>query len=426
MATIKAFRALRFDPKAGKLDVLTCPPYDIISESEREQLLKTSEHNIIRLELPREGGDPYAQARLVLGEWLREGILAQDKIPGLYLYKETFDSAGGKKSVMGLACMVKLEEFEKGVVLPHENTLSKAKTDRFNLMCATGCNFSGIYSIYSDAGNVIYPQLEKHVQGAPIMEFSSPDGILHQVWKIEDAGEIAKISALFENKKLYIADGHHRYETALNYRNHLRETKGAAEREADYVMMTLTHMEHPGLLVFPTHRVVHGLKNFDAEKLLGECAKHFDLQSVPAKDLAGAMEAAGESGKNVLGIILPGGAYLLSLRSGQVMKELLKDASQATQALDVSVLHTLVLERMLGIDKENMAEQRNLFYTRSAEEAIAAVADGSANCAFLLNATKVEEIAAVAAAGEKMPQKSTYFYPKLITGHLMARVFKPE
>jgi len=422
MATIKPFGALRFGSKAGKLEELTCPPYDIISEDERKQLLARSPRNIVRLELPREGEDPYAQAGSVLKQWLQDGVLTQDEPPGFYLYKETFSTGDGPRSIMGLTCMVKLEEFEKGVVLPHENTLSKAKADRFNLMCATGCNLSAIYSIYSDAENRIYPHLEKQVKGDPIMEFSSDDGILHQVWKITDPAETAKIAALFEDKKLYIADGHHRYETALNYRNHLRDAEGNAEREADYVMMTLTHMEHPGLLVFPTHRVVHGLENFDAERLLAACGDHFALQKLAAAALPEALAQASEKGESALGMILPSDSYLLSLRSGAIMDELLPDSSQAMRGLDVSVLHTLVLERLLGIDKENMAQQRNLFYTRDAAGAIAAVADGSANCAFLLNATKVDEIAAVAAAGEKMPQKSTYFYPKLITGHLMAKL----
>jgi len=422
MATIKAFGALRFTNKAGKLEDVTCPPYDVISDIERKQFLENSQYNIVRLELPREGQDPYEQAGFVLQEWLKDGILASDQTPGLYPYKKTFTTGGVERSVMGLACMVKLEEFEKGIILPHENTLSKAKTDRFNLMCATGCNLSSIYSIYFDEENDIYSELERQTTGAPTMEFRSGDGILHQVWKIEDPTEIGKMTALFERKKLYIADGHHRYETALNYRNHLQTSGGEGERKADYVMMTLTHMEHPGLLVYPTHRVVTGLENFDSEKLLSQCGEHFALEKVTAKALPGAMAQAEESGEKVLGFVLPDAAYMLSLRSSSIMEELLPELSDASRSLDVSVLHTLVLERLLGIDKENMAQQRNLFYTRSADEAIGAVEEGSANCAFLLNSTKVGEIAAVAAAGEKMPQKSTYFYPKLITGHLMAKL----
>jgi len=421
MATIKAFEALRFKPKAGNLQDLACPPYDIISEEERKQLIQKSDYNIIRLELPRDGEDPYRQAGETLHAWLQEGILAEDESPGLYLYKETFDSVAGRRSIMGLACMVKLEEFEKGVVLPHEFTLSKAKTDRFNLMCATGCNFSGIYSVYSDAQNLIYPILEEQTGGSPLMEFTSEDGILHQVWKIEGTDKIAQISALFEQKKLYIADGHHRYETALNYRNHLRG-QGRTEPGADYVMMTLTHMEHPGLLVFPTHRVVHGLENFDSQELLDALSEHFTLQEMGPDTVLPAMKQAEAKDEKVLGLVLPGSVYMLGLRSGKIMEELLPGASAATRTLDVSVLHTLILERLLGIDKENLAQQINLFYTRDADHAVSSVASGSANCAFLLGATKVEEIAAVAAAGEKMPQKSTYFYPKLITGHLMAKL----
>ncbi len=421
MATIKAFGALRFTPKAGPLDQLTCPPYDIISEKEREEYLARNPYNIIRLELPREGQDPYQQAQATFREWMDQGILATDQTPGLYLYEEVFTVAGEQKSLLGLCCMVKLEEFEKGVVLPHEQTLSKAKTDRFNLMTATGCNFSSVYSLYFDEENQIFPRLEAATKQQPLEEFQSADGITHRVWKIEDSAEIQTICHLFAEKKLYIADGHHRYETALNYRNSLM-AQGRDIGQADYVMMTLVHMEHPGLVVFPTHRVVHGLERFDAQQLLKDCGEHFAVTPVAVGELEEVMKQAEKAGEKVLGLCLPQGAYLLKLRSEEVMKQLLPHASRAYQLLDVNVLHLLILERFLGIDKENMANQRNLYYTRDAAEAFATVAQCKANCAFLLNATKVQEIADVAAAGEKMPQKSTYFYPKLITGHLMAKL----
>ena len=421
MATIKAFGALRFTPQAGSLEELTCPPYDIISEEERAGYLARNPHNIIRLELPREGQDPYLQAQETFQQWMDQGVLATDEAPGLYLYEEVFTVAGEQKSLLGLCCMVKLEEFEKGVVLPHEQTLSKAKTDRFNLMTATGCNFSSVYCLYFDQENHIFSRLEAATRQEPLESFNGPDGIAHRVWKIEDPTEIQQIASLFEEKKLYIADGHHRYETALNYRNSL-VSQGKDVGQADHVMMTLVHMEHPGLVVFPTHRVVHGLKQFDAEQLLKDCAEHFTLTEMAVSQLEEAMKKAEEAGEKVLGLCLPQGGYLLKLRSENVMKELLPDASNAYQLLDVNVLHLLILERFLGIDKENMANQRNLYYTRDAEEAFATVSQGKADCAFLLNATKVEEIADVAAAGEKMPQKSTYFYPKLITGHLMAKL----
>lgn len=422
MAEIKPFGALRFTPKAGKIEQLTCPPYDIISEDERKEFLKTNEHNIIRLELPVDGTDPYKQANAVLNTWLEEKILESDNTPGLYLYKETFTSGGREHSVMGMVCMVKLEEFEKGVVLPHENTLSKAKTDRFNLMCATGCNFSSIYCLYFDDGGKIYPNLEGQAVGTPLLDFKGWDNVTHQVWRITDPEVIEKISGLFAEKKLYIADGHHRYETALNYRNHLRKTQGDSPRPADYVMMTLTNIEHPGLLVFPTHRVVRDIESFDKASLIDACREHFDVKSMSVDELTTEMTASEGRGEKVIGLVLPNEHYLLRLREIEVMKKFLPDVSQATRELDVSILHTLILERILGIDKENMANQINLFYTRVLDEALSAIPEGKGNCSFLLNATKVDEIAAVSAAGEKMPQKSTYFYPKLITGHLMAKI----
>lgn len=420
MAEIKPFGALRFQEKAGSLEQLVCPPYDIISEEERRGYLARNPRNIIRLELPREGEDPYREAGETLRAWLREGILACDPQPGLYIYEEEFEALGTRRSVKGLVCLVKLEEFEKGIVLPHEETLSKAKDDRFKLMCATGCNLSSIYSLYFDERGDIYPRLAALSEGEPDVRFRTGDGIEHRVWRVCGRQAVGEIATAFADRRLYIADGHHRYETALNYRNHLR-ARGEESGGANYVMMTLMHMEHPGLLVFPTHRVVRGLEAFSLQKLLEGCKAYFDLSDCPAGEAESRIGESAKRGGKAMALYCAGKATVLELRDTGVMAELLPQASPALRQLDVSILHTLVLERLLGIDKENMANQKNLVYTRDAAEAMAAVDAGKADCAFLINPTAVEEIAAVAGAGEKMPQKSTYFYPKLITGHLMNR-----
>lgn len=421
MAEIRAFGALRFTEKAGEMAALTCPPYDIISEAERALFLKENPHNIIRLELPKDGDAPYDTAGETFRRWLDEGILAADEAPGLYIYEEAFEALGKKNSVKGFVCRVRLEEWEKGVVLPHEETLSKAKTDRFNLMLATGANFSSIYSLYFDEDGAVVTDIDKLSAGTPDMEFASADGIVHRVWKVEDAAAIAAITGRFADKKLYIADGHHRYETAVNYRNHLRD-KGeitGPDHPANFVMMTLVNMEHPGLVVFPTHRIVRGLETFDADRLIADCKKYFDVTEIPATETQARLDSCAAEGKKGFVFYYRGGCALLVLKDLAVMDELLPGTSRAYRGLDVNVLHTLILQRLLGIDKENMANQKNLIYTRDPAEAVAAVEGGEADCAFLINATRVDEIAAVAGAGEKMPQKSTYFYPKLITGHVM-------
>ena len=257
MAEIRPFRALRFTPEAGDIRELTCPPYDIIDESQRLGYLKRNPHNIIRLELPRDGEDPYREAGEVLRQWMQAGILRQDDVPALYVYEIEFDlegmsdisaAEGGRRSVAGLIAQVHLEEFSKGIVLPHEETLSKAKADRFNLMKATHCNFSDIYSLYMDDGgeSETLDILKLAVREQPVSELTDEAGLVHRLWAITDEGIIAAIQQRFRDTKLYIADGHHRYETAINYRNYLREQGVPEGTDADYVMMMLVEMSHPG------------------------------------------------------------------------------------------------------------------------------------------------------------------------------------
>lgn len=424
MAEIKPFRGLRFTDKAGDIQTLTCPPYDIISEEQRQEYLQTNPYNVIRLELPREGENPYVQAGETLHRWEQEGMIRRDTQPALYIYEEEFLSGvtqGEVKKVKGFICRVKAEPFSKGTVLPHEETLSKAKEDRLNLMKATGCNFSQIYSLYMDEEHTTRERLENLSKDTPRYEFS--DGfVTHRLWLVNDPVAIQAICDDFADRKLYIADGHHRYETAVNFSQYCHENGIAPENgEADYVMMMLVDMENEGLVVFPTHRLIRNLENFSAEALLKGCEEHFDVAVMNhLEEIESTLHSLYQEGKKAFAFYAGGeNWYLLTLRDISVMALLLPDKSPASQGLDVTVLHSLILEKLMGIDKENMANQRNLTYTRSFEEAIQFVQSGESQCAFILNPTRVTEIRDVAAAGEKMPQKSTYFYPKLITGLVM-------
>lgn len=422
MAEIKPFRALRFDTKlAGDIGELTCPPYDIISEEQRQQYLKTNEHNVIRLELPR-GEHPYEEAGALLKQWEQEGILKRDDQDALYIYEEEFQARGEQKRVKGVICRVKVEEFSKGVVLPHEETLSKAKADRLNLMKATFCNFSQIYSLYMDEQHTTQAAIDALSQGAPDVQLTDGEGVTHRLWIVTDPAAIAKLCADFASRKLYIADGHHRYETALNFRNYCREQGLGKEGDAvDFIMMMLVDMEHDGLVVFPTHRLLRDLKDLDCAAVMEACKEYFEV--TPQADLDSMEQTLNElyqQGKKAFGFYDGGeGWTLLVLKDMQAVRDLLPEKSAASQGLDVTVLHTLVLEKLFGIDKENMAQQINLTYTREFDEAIRSVRAGASQCAFIMNPTRVTEIRDVAAAGEKMPQKSTYFYPKLITGLVM-------
>ena len=433
MAEIRPFRALRYDlSKAGEISLLTCPPYDIISNEEREAYLAQNPYNIIRLELPRAASpeeNPYEQAGETLQEWLSSGILKADMDEGIYIYEEEFldrVTHGETKRLRGMICRVRLEEFSAGVVLPHEETLSKAKEDRFRLMRAANCNFSQVYSLYRDERHITRQRLDNLVNScSPRYDFS--DGLVtHRLWVVNDPVVIEALREDFTDRKLYIADGHHRYETALRYRNTLREENVYCPG-ADYVMMMLVDMEDEGLVVFPTHRLIGGLEQFDGSSLLDSCKKWFSV--APRADRAEterALEACYAEGLHAFGFFDGNGWHTLVLQDVTVMDGMLPELSIASRQLDVTILHTLILEKLLGIDKENMAAQKNLSYTRSAEEAENAVRAGESQCCFLLNPTRVKEISEVAAANEKMPQKSTYFYPKLITGLAVNPLFDPD
>ncbi len=417
MANIYPFRAWRFSEAAGAIDALCCPPYDIISEEQRRAYLNCNEHNIIRLELPREGADPYVQAGETVRSWCESGILARDDDAAFYVYDIVFEVGGEQKNITGLLAAVEISPFSEGVVLPHEWTLSKAKTDRLNLMKATGFNFSDIYSLHQGDTKAI---LDAAMQSKPLTDLTDENGLRHRLWAITDDATVAQIQTLFADEKLYIADGHHRYETALNYKNY-RIENGIPVAGADRVMMMLVDMSHPGLVVFPTHRLLRDLANFDFDALLTACEADFDIERDLSLDQADAkLAAAYDAGKKAFALYAGGDtAALLTLKTLALMDTLLPDESPVSRQLDVNVLHTAILERLLNIDKENMAQQINLTYTRDRDEAINSVQSGAFQCAILLNPTRVSEIQGVAAAGEKMPQKSTYFYPKLITGLTM-------
>lgn len=415
MAEIKAFKGMRYTSAAGDLNALVCPPYDIISDSQREKYVEENPCNIIRLELPKGGEERYKEAGKTLKDWLDKEILACDKEDSIYVYEMLFSANGVRNRLKGFVSLVKLADFSEGIVLPHEETLSKAKEDRFNLMSETFCNFSQIYSLYMDEDGSVYSMIDGCSKDAPDMEVTDPDGTVHRMWKVSDSSVIKSVTEAFRDKKLYIADGHHRYETALNFH------KKQGTESSGYIAMMLVNMENKGLVVFPTHRIVKGLENFDAEKVIEDCKSYFDIAEAPGEErMQAALNQFYDEGKKAFAMYAGcGKCYVMTLKDESAVKKLLPEMSEAYCGLDVTVLHSLVLERILGIDKENMANQKNLTYTRSRQEALEAVDMDGADCSFILNPTKVSEIRDVAAAGEKMPQKSTYFYPKLITGLVM-------
>ena len=429
MAEVKAFRALRYTDKDSISDCV-CPPYDIINDKQREDYIQKNKHNIIRLEKPT-GQNAYSDAKKLYLDWSENNILACDRKEGFYVYEEEFSAYGERKKIRGFFARVRLEEFSKGIVLPHEETLSKAKQDRFELMCATGCNFSPIYSMYSDPDSSVSSKISSCSQGKPEIEFTSEDGIVQRLWKIENPADIGFIQDSLSDKQLFIADGHHRYETALKYRDKLKADGVITDssHSANYIMMFLIDIENSGLVVFPTHRVVKGLEGFDADTVCRKAEKYFDICQISESEISSHLDTSANDKAFIM--CTKGKKYFfMKLKDFSKNSDTFKRISEmnpgkteAYTSLDVTVLHSLILEDILGIDKQNMANQQNLVYTRDMNEAILQVSnDENVNCAFLINPTKVSQIKDAALAGEKMPQKSTYFYPKLITGLVMNRL----
>lgn len=422
MAEIKAFKGVRFNTEnAGKIEELVCPPYDIIDDEQRLAYINRNENNVVRLELPQ-GSNAYHSAAKLYENMKENGVLMRDEEPALYIYEEIFEHDSQKYSLKGVICRVKIEEFEKGIILPHEFTLSKAKEDRMELMKATNCNFSQTYSLYVDEEHKTTRKLDMLSLREPDISMTDDSGITHKMWVVCDKEQINSICADFDDRKLYIADGHHRYETALTYRNYLRENGLAKEGDAaDYQMMMLVDMEHPGLVVLPTHRLVRNLPVFNertVNNILEKCEPYFDIEKMEDIKTIDSILNQEYINKNTSFVFYCGGSgyYILRLRNFTVMKDIYPELSEVSQQLDVTVLHGLILEKAFGINKENMEKQLNLVYTKKIEDAIRSVQTGKSQCSFILNPTRVSQIRDVAAANEKMPQKSTYFYPKLITG----------
>ncbi len=424
MAEIRPFRGVRFDTdKAGSPEELICPPYDIISAQQREKYVEKNPNNIVRLELPvAEDGisDPYKAASELLKSWMDSGIMVRDSKPALYIYEEQYTLHGETKSIFGILCLVKLEEFDKGVILPHEQTLSKPKLDRMNLIEATRTNMSTIYSLYSDDGQRTSLKINMLINSKPVMEV--PDGkCVHRLWMVDDEQLVSAICRDFEKRTLYIADGHHRYETCLNYRNKCR-AEGAPEGSAcDYTMMLLVNMDDNKFSLFPTHRLIKNVENFNVDEIVKALDKNFRVdEHHGTSSIKLTLNEYYNMGRKAVALYVGSETwYLLKLRStSEAMDEAMPSSSEALKNLDISVLHALVLDEIMHCNNEDCVN-----YTRSFTQAIESVKSGEYQCCFILNPTRIAQIKDIVEAGEKMPQKSTYFYPKPTTG-MVINVFE--
>jgi uncharacterized protein (DUF1015 family) len=427
MADIAPLAPLRYDVTrlTGGLASVVAPPYDVISTDERAALAARDPHNIVRLILPEGEGDAkYGRAAELFTEWQNAGVLVRDAEPAFYRYDQSFVPPGAgpgaaSLSRRGFLALVRVVPFSDRVVLPHERTLSGPKEDRLKLFRATRANLSPGFMLYSDARGELNGPLDR---AEPIAEFQTPDGIGHRLAKVRDPEAVRAIVTGVSRSTLLIADGHHRYETALRYSREATAGSAGSRGEHLYFMTFLANGDDPNLVVFPTHRHVHSLPQFSFDELLVGARAHFDVleleRGLAAGPILDAVRRAGSAGPSLAAAAPDGRSLVLTLRPGADLAAhpTLGAQPAVLRGADVTVLHAGILEHILGITPEAQAAKTNLWYPQDAARALAELRQGRGQALFLMNSTPVAQVRRVAEAGEVMPQKSTFFYPKVMTG----------
>ncbi len=427
MALVKPFNAVMFRHDETDISRLTAPPYDVINAEQRQALLSKHPHNIVALELPEGSLDPdvpgnrYETAAARWAEWHEQGILAKDASPAVYVLEQSWEYEGRMVHRRALVSAVELHPFSAKVVLPHERTLPKALDDRLRMTRACAANLSQVFSLFTDPAGETDTVFENAMRSRPISEATDADGVLCRLWAIYDADVIEQIQAFFTPKQLFIADGHHRYTTALAYRDERRAADAEAgivhaeQPDYDFVMMALVNMDDPDLIVLPTHRVARAAGTFDADAFWAALSENFDLADLPSGQSAKAL--AGTDGIAFIVKTTDGTAKVASLKADVDTTTLITTEHHSNwKGLDVAVLQELILWPILGIHPDEPATLERLSFVKDADEALE-VPGG--DVAFVVRATRMDQLRAVALDGDTMPQKSTYFYPKLLSGLLM-------
>ena len=423
MADVRPFRALRFDP-ALDLGSLICPPYDVISPDLQHDLHRRSPYNVVRLEFglkesPNEFYDPYQRAAETLRDWLTRGVLRLETTPSFYVHDQYFPHQGRQYCRRAIFARLRLEPWEAGIVWPHERTLGPPKEDRLRLLRASRCNTSPVFALYTDVANGIGNLLASATIKEPLVHFGDPDGQQHALWRVDDIAACLSLAAAFAAETLYVADGHHRYETALAYRDERKAETGAwtGEEPENFCLIALTAANDPGLLVLPIHRLVSA--KVPLENLMSQLLPVFDVEVAPS--LEGLLKEMARRGRYTatFGLIAADSPdfYLLTLVDRAALTEIVpSDAPAAWLSLDTAIFHYAILRHGLNIDEEAIADGEIVHYSERAEEALEQVRQGRYSYAFLLNPTPPAKVLAVAEAGHRLPQKSTYFYPKVPAG----------
>ncbi|MGB8682781.1 MAG: DUF1015 domain-containing protein [Candidatus Binatus sp.] len=421
---IEPFRALMYNRQiTGDPARVVAPPYDLIGVARQNQLYERSPYNIVRLELGREA-DRYGAAEKTLAEWMAARVVERSARPAIFQYTQTFDVEGRLLHRAGFIARVRLEEFDRGRILPHEKTFPAAKEDRLRLLTALQINTSSIFGLYSGTHPELDRLREQVAAREPLIDLVDDLGIRNELRPLEAADEIAIVQRELEAPRILIADGHHRYETALDYRRARRhENESSEPAPYDYTMMTLVACDDPGLVILPTHRVVKSLPANAIVSFVQRAREVFNIEEIGHRDEFRARLS--DSGSGAIGVALKGSpTYLiLLLLDGTAMKAAMPDAPEEVRRLDVSILHALVFDRIFGLKADEIRKGGNIEYTIEIGGALGAVGDGHADGAFLMNPPSIRDVERVSDAGATMPEKSTYFHPKLLTGLVMNPLF---
>ncbi|UCF70081.1 MAG: DUF1015 domain-containing protein [candidate division WOR-3 bacterium] len=415
MPEIKAFRGIRYNPeKIENLADVVTQPYDQITDRMEKSYKEKSPYSFVHLVLTKyaEGHDrqkEYADAKRYYDDWYKNEIFLKDTKEAIYPYWQEFSIGDKMYTRKGFTCLVALEELGKGNILPHEKTLSKPKADRLNLLRITQKDLEPVFLLYTDTKNTVNKALDKHCTKDPLFEAKDEKAVTHKIWAVDSTAVIDKIAGVLKDSIFVIADGHHRYETAYNYRSELEGIDPA--HPANYKLITLVNIEDPGLVILPTHRLIMNLPEFNLEEFLKRTNEYFDIKKTDRASIMNDMDT-GERG--TFGFYSTITAYTLRLKSLDAMKKLLPDRSDEYRGLDVAILHTLLIENVLGIDPSKIEE--HVRYERGADETMRKVDSGEFQLALMMNSTRPEQVKQVAENRERMPQKSTDFYPKLISG----------
>lgn len=419
MPAIAPFRALCYAPRLrGELDRLVAPPYDVLTEEQRHNLGARHANNVVHLDLPRPptGEDPYAAAARLLESWVRDELLVREARPAFYACEQRYRHPSGSEATRrGFFARLTLEPFGSGSVIPHERTLDRPRADRQRLLAATRAHLSAVFLLHPDPGGEVARLVRGAMGAEPFVEVRDGDGTLSRVARVDDAGRVAFLSDRLRSQWSLIADGHHRYESALAYRD---ERRARGHRDAEHVLAFFCSLEDPGLAIFPIHRLVHSLPGFDPGRFRERLAETFCLTPVGTPEALRESLSSRTGRPGSFGMALPDGRFVLAeWKEGEgLSRPEMSQTSEPLRRLDVILLHRLVLEGMLGITPEAQAGQTNLDYVKDGRELFERVAGGRAQIGVLMNPTRIEQVVEVTRGGHRLPQKSTYFYPKILTG----------